>query len=378
MYGGLARTRLTEPMSRGTADRTTFDGPQTRALVGAVARELSWGLHATTHELRGWRRRAVAIPDARLREDALRSLDGKRGHAHGAALFTILPRRREPQLLRLLVAYETLVDYLDEVSERHPEQANGEQLHQAPIDALEPERACVDWYRRHPWREDGGYLAALVETCRAGCRALPSFERVRRPLIAAARRGIVLGLNHDRDTLRRDAALRAWAEPELCALPDLSWFEVSGAASATLLMHALLTSAVDARLTDRVAEEVAAAYWPWISLATTMLDSYVDQADDAARGEHSYIAHYAGLDAAVPRLCESIARGMEAASGLPDGERHVVIVGCMVALYLSKASARTPELCGPTRELVAGGGSLVRLLLPVLRGWRLAYGQRLV
>jgi tetraprenyl-beta-curcumene synthase len=365
-------------MPRGTADLIPFDHAQARALAAAVVRELSWGLHAAACELRGWRRRALAIPDARLREDALRSLDGKRGHAHGAALFTILPRRREPRLLRLLVAYGTLVDYLDEVSERHPEQANGAQLHQAPIDALEPARPCADWYRRHPWREDAGYLAALVETCRAGCRELPSFERVRAPLLAAAHRGIVLGLNHDSDPRRRDAALRAWAEPQLRTLPELSWFEASGAASATLVMHVLLTLAVEEQLAEHVVEEVNAVYWPWVSLVTTMLDSYVDQADDAARGEHSYISHYAGLDTAVPRLREAIARALETAGALPDGERHVVIVGCMVALFLSKRSARTPELSEGTRELVAGGGTLVRALLPVLRGWRVAYGQRLV
>lgn len=376
MYGGLLRARLTRPMQQGTADPTPLDRAQTRALAAGVARELSWGLRTTSCELRRWRRRAAQIPDARLREDALRSLDAKRGHAHGAALFTILPRRREPRLLRLLVAYETLVDYLDEVSERHPDGADGEQLHHAVIDALDPERACADWYRRHPWREDGGYLGALVDASRAGCRQLPSFDRVRAPLQAATCRGLVLGINHERDAARRDVALRAWAEPQLRALPGLRWFEASGAASATLVMHALLTLAADAELTCDAAQEVNAAYWPWVSLATTMLDSYVDQADDAARGDHSYVAHYGGLDVAVPRVRESIVRALAAARGLPDGERHVVIVGCMVALYLSKASARTPELCECTRELAAGGGSLVRLLLPVLRGWRVVYRQR--
>jgi hypothetical protein len=53
-----------------------------------------------------------------------------------------------------------------------------------------------------------------------------------------------------------------------------------------------------------------------------------------------------------------------------------VIVGCMVAMYLSKDSARTPAARRATKELVRAGGSLCRLLHPILRLWRVAYSQR--
>ena len=46
------------------------------------------------------------------------SIDRKRGHADGAALFWILPRRRDPNLLRLLVTYQIIWDFLDCVNER--------------------------------------------------------------------------------------------------------------------------------------------------------------------------------------------------------------------------------------------------------------------
>jgi tetraprenyl-beta-curcumene synthase len=319
---------------------------------------------------------AEAIPDGPIRDDALHSLDHKRGHADGAALFTILPRRRDLELLRLLVAYETLVDFLDNVSERHPTHANGAQLHRALSDALGPSDPLRDYYRHHPWRGDGGYLAALVNACRKGCRALPSFERVR-PLVAReARRSLVLGLNHEEDPVRRDAALRAWAAQEYPVERELSWFELSGAASATLVVHVLLTLAAESHVSESDVHDAYAPHWPWIALATTMLDSYVDQADDEAGGNHSYIAHYPDREAAIARLRESIDRALEGAHALRDGHRHVVIVGCMIALYLSKESARTPDLRATTAELVESGGSLVRLLLPILRAWRWAYAQR--
>jgi tetraprenyl-beta-curcumene synthase len=107
-----------------------------------------------------------------------------------------------------------------------------------------------------------------------------------------------------------------------------------------------------------------------------MLDSYVDQADDEASDNHSYIAHYPDRDAAITRLSESIARALERAGALRDGHGHLVIVSCMIALYLSRQSARAPELRATTAALVASGGSLVRLLLPILRAWRWVYAQR--
>jgi tetraprenyl-beta-curcumene synthase len=319
---------------------------------------------------------AESIPDAPIRDDALHSLDHKRGHADGAALFTILPRRRDRELLALLVAYETLVDFLDNVNERHPTRANGEQLHRALSDALDPDGPLHDYYLHHPWQDDGGYLAALVDSCRERCRALPSFDRVR-PLVGReAGRSLVLGLNHEEDPALRDGALRAWAGREYPDERDLSWFELSGAASATLVVHVLLTLAAEPCLSDSDVHDAYAAHWPWIALATTMLDSYVDQADDEASRNHSYIAHYPHPEAAIMRLHESTGRALEGARALPDGHRHLVIVGCMIALYLSKPSARVPELRATTAALVESGGSLVRLLLPILRAWRWVFAQR--
>lgn len=360
----------------GSVDPTPLSPGQLRALVAGAARELSWGLPAVSFEMRAWRAMAESIPDAPIREDALRSLATKRGHADGAALFTILPRRRNRELLALLVAYETIADFLDCVSERCPTRANGHHLHRALADALDPDGPLRNYYRHHPWRDDGGYLVALIKACRAGCRALPSFERVRPLVLREARRALVLGINHDEDPERRDAALRAWAAHEYPDERDLHWFELSGAASATLVVHVLLTLAADPDVTDHEIAAAYAAHWPWIALATTMLDSYVDEADDIANGNHAYIAHYPDRDVAIARIRESIRIALDAAGELRDGHRHVVIVGCMVALYLSKESARVPELRPTTAALVKAGGSLVRLLLPILRAWRAVYGQR--
>src|ERR1700722_1108216 len=90
---------------------------QVWALLVAATREVLWGLRAVSREIKIWRARALEIPDSAIREDALSSIDRKRGHTDGAALFWILPPRRDPKLLRLLVTYELIWDFLDCLNE---------------------------------------------------------------------------------------------------------------------------------------------------------------------------------------------------------------------------------------------------------------------
>ncbi len=137
----------------------------------------------------------------------------KRANIDGAALFWTLPRVRSRELLRLLVAYEILADFLDCTSERaaHAGTANGRQLHRALIEALDPDLEVSDYYRYHPWARDGGYVRALVDTCRQICVRLPSYEAARPLLHRAACLTQVLALNHEPDPRRRDELLRAWA-----------------------------------------------------------------------------------------------------------------------------------------------------------------------
>jgi tetraprenyl-beta-curcumene synthase len=359
-----------------TANPAPLTPAQLRALGAATTRELRWGLREVADELGRWRELAERIPDAPTRADAMRGLTRKRGHADGAALFSILPDERSGALLRLLVGYETILDFLDDVSERHATEANGRELHLALVDAFDLDRPLADYYRHHPWKDDGGYLVALVEACRAACRALPSYDRVREHVVVEAWRAQVLALNHLTDPGARDAALSAWAAEEFPDEHGLDWFELSAAASATLVILALLTLAARAEVSDRDVAATRSAYWPWVSLTAAMLDSHVDRVEDRAAGDHSYVAHYPDEACAARRICYCIRQAVREALRLPDGHRHAVIVGCMVAMYLSKDSARVAGMRSTTRRMIRSGGSLCCLLQPVLRLWRIAYSLR--
>jgi tetraprenyl-beta-curcumene synthase len=362
------------------ADPLPLRPSQLRALLCATARELVWGRKAVSHEIRQWHAMAERIPDARLRTNALDVLTRKRGNTDGAALFWTLARHRDVGLLRLLVAHELIWDFLDDVSESGADAGAGEensrQLHLAIVESLDPDRPISNYYRLHPWRDDGGYLRALVIACRRTLHTLPSYSLVRSTAIREANRAQVQSLNHEPAAGRRDCALREWAAVEYPTMRSVSWFELTAAASASLVIHALLALAAEPRVTPGIIADTYAVYFPWVSLATVMLDSYVDQAQDAATGAHSYFTHYASNEQAVERLQESITQSARGALRLPNGERHAVLVACMIAMYLSKDTARSPELRATTRDLARAGGSLTRLLLPILRAWRIRHGQR--
>lgn len=337
-----------------------------------------WGLPAVASELDVWRALAHRVPDPAIRTDALNALARKRGNTNGAALFWTIARARSRPLLRLLVAYQALWDFLDNINERGAGagQVNGRQLHLALVDALDPDRPISDYYRYHPWREDGGYLQALVEACREACRQLPSYELVQAALIQEAVRAQVLGINHDLDPVRRDTALRMWAVQERHEEFDVDWFELTAAASASLTIYALLTLSSEPSCAESDIEHTRNAYFPWISATATMLDSYVDEVEDAANGDHRYIAHYRDPRFTTRRLRQLIQRSLLEARELPNGERHELIVACMIAMYLSKDSARTEITRATTAGFISAGGSPTKTLLPILRLWRIAYALR--
>lgn len=364
-------------MQEAVKDLGRISFGQAKALVAAVIRELRWGLKAVSGEVDFWRGRAAAIPDYFIREDALSSLESKRGNTDGAALFWTLPGLRQPHLLRLLVTYEIMCDFLDSVSERGAGAglANGRQLHLAFTEALDPCSPISDYYLYHPWCDDGGYLRLLVELCRAACLLLPSYMAIRPALMRAATLAQVQGLNHELDPHLRDVILREWVAREFADRLGLAWYELSGAASTWISVLALLTLASEPGRQPQEAAETYAAYF-WVCLAATVLDSYVDEAEDTANGDHSYFGHYPSKELGVRRAHEIVRRATHETLALRNGHRHTVIVACMVALYLSKDSALTPEMAPTSQMLLRSGGPLAALLGPVLRAWRVAYSLR--
>ncbi len=368
------------------ADPAPWSARQLTALGVAVGQQLGWGLRGVSGDVSRWQRRAARIPDPVLRQDALTSLREKRTYVNGAALFaTIAASDDRRTVQRLLVTFQIMANYLDTVSERTvvADGADGGRLMRAFVDAVDPAAPASDsYYAGLAHRDDGGYLAELVDDCRRDCAALPGYPAARELLVQEAERARALEIAHDPDAARRDARLRAFARDEYRASDELEWFEhAAGAASAmtVIVLLALAGHRLDAaaRIGDLQRDlATAAAAYRWTAALSTILDSYVDRAEDLASGDWSMIGYYPTTAVGRVRISAVIERSMREVRELRDGERHAVIVSSMVAMFLSRDSARDRELRACSRQLARSGGTLTRALVPVLRTWRTVHRLR--
>jgi tetraprenyl-beta-curcumene synthase len=289
-------------------------------------------------ELRGWEERAATIPDAALRAAALASLRDKGRNAEATAVFAILaPRDRRASTLRAMTALQVAIDYLDSLGEARVDEplADGLALHQAIRDAVSPGAAPGDWYRHHPQREDGGYLAALVA---AGQEVVAELPAAALPLLRRAATRCGEGQSYTHAAVRAGAgALKAWAA-EQPAAPGYLWWEVAAGASSSVAVHALLAVTADRRTTANEAERVDALYFPPIGALTVLLDDLVDLDDDLQSAQHNYFAYSASEEQAANRIGLLADRARAATRDMRDGRRHRAILAGVAAFYLSAAT----------------------------------------
>jgi tetraprenyl-beta-curcumene synthase len=358
-------------IARGLAPVTTH---QLRALTLSAGRELMWGLCEVKAELSQWRKRAHAIPDSSTRDHAIAAMDEGRVLVDGAALFWILPPRRRRELLRLLVAFQTLLNFFDLALEREargPDKRPGSWMWLA--------REALDLTRPPPVREiqaqlgdDGGYLSALVMACRGGCANLPNYQHAHGLLVREATRSRAFEIEHDRDAPRRSATMQAHVAQHFSEVTDIACWELVGGASALLTAMAVLALAADEATTPDDLLQAADAY-VWVASAAALLDSYVDRPADVCSGAHNWFDYYPTDAHATRRAAELLQGAVSRISALRNAERHVVIVGSMAALALSSDTARRTDLREITATMARSGGGMTRLLIPILRTWRMAY-----
>lgn len=296
---------------------------------------------------------AEAMPDDRLREQALASIDGKSYHVAGACILaTFLPADAARAYIAIVAPLETIYDYLDNLCDRHPEvdPTAYPVLHRAIADALDPDANPGDYYANGPAGDDGGYLRALVEQTQRGLAALPHHEE----LLPYFRESALLysqmqTFSHYPSPERELACVR-WYEEHRDRFKALDWHEFACAAGSQFQVYAPLFVAFDG--SPGLAGLAYDAYFPYVSSLHVMLDSFIDQSEDAAHGELSFTAVYDGarrLRERVAFLAESGRRGF---AGLPRPERHRFVLRIMTLFYLTHPKVFTQGLDRQARSLL--------------------------
>lgn len=323
-------------------------------------------------ELQRWSRCAAEIREPVLRELALGKLRGEALVAEGAAAFAILSARaHRADVVRAVVAYEILYDVVDALGELpspDPLEHN-RMLHAALADALAP-RAPLR-FRLEPRSppDDGCYLTLLVRGCREAVSRLPA-HRLALPALQrfAARAAEAQSLNHAGIQAGGHDALACWAASQPAS--HGFWWEIAAAAGDPLGVYALLAAAGDPATRRRDVAAIEHAYFPAIGTLVWLMESLVDQDEDARSGNHSYIGRYASPRDAARRLAALAERAGRAAQALRRGSSHALLLCGVASLYLSDPGAASDDVAEAACAIRAALGWPVSLLTTVLRARR--------
>jgi tetraprenyl-beta-curcumene synthase len=321
--------------------------------------------HFIVHTLPGvqtllnqWKRQAASCSDVQLYKQAVASLQTKAFHCQGGAVFAVPYKAQEDVLLRLIVAYQTICDYLDNLCDRAGCTDGNAflQLHQALIDALSPGSKPVDYYQYYPFKNDGGYLEKLVNECRLCVEKLPAFHMVHEAVINLADDYIQLQVKKHIEWDKREKVLIKWAEKHIIDYPGLKWQEFSAACGSTLGLFALLGLASEERVEQQEVQNTVRAYFPWICGLHILLDYLIDQAEDRAGKDLNFTFYYANQEELVKRLKLFVAKSHTHAKKLSHPVFGRTVVEGLLAMYLSDKKVKQQGFKKIAYELINQSG----------------------
>jgi tetraprenyl-beta-curcumene synthase len=314
-------------------------------------------------QLRFWRQKADEMPDPELRKQAIASMTSKQFHCQGGAVYAVARLQMRHVLIPLIVAFQTISDYLDNLCDRSTsmDAEDFRMLHQSMLDAVDPAEPLHDYYAFRMEKEDGGYLNELVKTCQASIRMLPSYALVAdyvRELV-----GLYCDLQvykHIRHELREDALLSWWKQYE-SRYPSISWNEFAAATGSTLGVFMFFMAASEPQLKLKTVDAIRAAYFPYICALHILLDYLIDQEEDKLGGDLNFCSYYDGLDQTVERIAVIVLEARAKADCLEHPSFHRMIIEGLLALYLSDPKVSKQRQVKQISRLLMKGSPLTRM-----------------
>lgn len=346
-------------------------GALPRHALGLMYRMYKYVLPEVENELDRWRRQAAAIPDPELRRQALQSIAAKKFHCQGGAVYAAGNLEARHVLIPLIVALQTISDYLDNLCDRSTslDPDDFRQLHRAMLDAVDPDAPFGDYYLYRTEREDGGYLNELVRVCQSCIRGLPAYDKVYghvRELV-----GLYSDLQvykHIRCDLREQALL-VWWEEHRDRFPDLSWNEFAAATGSTLGMFMLFLGAADPAMNGLDSDHIRQAYFPYICALHILLDYLIDQEEDREGGDLNFCHYYGSIDRTVERIAWVAEQARGEAQCLASPAFHRMIIEGLLALYLSDPKVRDQDQVRQVSRRLMKNSPLMRLFFRMNSKW---------
>ena len=314
---------------------------------------------ATHACLRHWKRRAADIPDPELRRQAEASIAAKTFHCEGGSLYGLLAGPRYREAVAFIVAYQTISDYLDNLCDRSTSQdpQDFRALHEAMEQALSPAAPTTAYYRFRRERDDGGYLAALVEACRAVLARLPAYDLGAGAVRDLASLYIDLQVHKHVRCDERVPRLKAWYDEHRDHLPPMSWYEFAACAGSTLGIFCIISQLFNPATSAAQVAAVKKAYFPWVQGLHILLDYLIDQEEDRGGRDLNFCSCYENSAEITARLSHFYRQAQASVAVLPDAGFHHLINRGLLSIYLADHKvARQKDVNTISRKLLRLGG----------------------
>ncbi len=328
-----------------------------------LTRFLTGVLPQVSRELSKWQQQLTVYADWPLLQQASASLSRKRFHAQGGsfyALYNFNPRYSR-KLVSLIVALQTISDYLDNLCDRGGiyDEAAFRCLHQAMTAALTrgPNKKR-NYYRFYPAKNDGGYLEALIAECRACTGALPAYPAVQPEILRLVSLYNDLQVYKHLNPAIRGSRLRRWFKEKAApSTPPLHFWEYAAACGSTLAVFALFGLAGSPETSVHESRKLVEAYFPWVCGLHILLDYWIDQEEDRLEGDYNFVSCYPSPDAAAERLHLFLKKSLQGVARLPRSSFHRSVIRGLLAVYLSDPKVSRQGLQKTASSLLHAGGT---------------------
>jgi tetraprenyl-beta-curcumene synthase len=326
-------------------------------------------------EVRGqlilWREAAEKMTDEELKRQAIASMTDKEFHCQGGAVYAAANLEQRHVLIPLIVAFQTISDYLDNLCDRSTslDPEDFRMLHQSMLDAVDPAEPIKDYYAFRQEKEDGGYLAQLVKTCQSCICMLPSYHMVAEQVRELVSLYCDLQVyKHIRHELRESELLQWWSQYEN-RYSDLRWNEFAAATGSTLGVFMFFLAATDRELGQDEVTNIREAYFPYVCGLHILLDYLIDQEEDRAGGDLNFCNYYDDQESAADRISHVVREARDKVTALHASAFHRMIIEGLIALYLSDPKVKTQTDVKRVTKLIMKRSPMTRLFFWVNSVW---------
>jgi tetraprenyl-beta-curcumene synthase len=314
-------------------------------------------IHRYLHE---WKQRAAAIPDPELRRQALMSIASKTFHCEGGSIYGLLAGIQYKEAIRFIVAYQTISDYLDNLCDRSTslDPDDFRALHESMLHALTPGTVPTNYYRYRREQDDGGYLAALVQTCQQVLKNLQDYGNAEAAVRELAGYYCDLQVHKHVRKDQRVKRLEAWFNGYRDKSPGLSWYEFSACSGSTLGIFCIIASLMSKNTSADLINKIKNAYFPWVQGLHILLDYLIDQEEDRAGLDLNFCSYYPDGDSMAERLSLFYRQAQLSVGSLPNPGFHHMINRGLLSIYLSDYKvSQQQSVRQVARRLLSLGGA---------------------